>query len=123
MIATPVPIPIRDQVAALSRDWNTWLETSTAARKKAAMLMRTSRAMAKPRSALLPSILQVLATRPKQWWQPADIIEPLAALGWNQTATQIGHALRRAHKRGEIRKKELDNGRRVLYRSGEGASC
>lgn len=119
MTTHTIPIPIAAQVAALSHNWTTWLETSAAARKKAAMLMRTSRAMAKPRSALLPSILQVLATRPKQWWQPSDIIEPLAALGWDQTATQIGHALRRAHKRDQVRKKELDGGRRVLYRIGE----
>lgn len=120
---TPIPIYIGDQAAALSRDWANWLETSAAARKKAAMLMRTSRAMTKPRSTLLVCVLEVLASRPKHWWQASDIIEPLAALGWHQTSTQIGHALRRAHQRDQIRKKELDGGRRVLYRIGEASSC
>lgn len=120
---TPIPLSIGEQAAALSRDWSAWLETSATARKRAAMLMRTSRAMTKPRSTLLVSVLEILATRPKHWWQASDIIEPLAALGWHQTATQIGHVLRRAHKRDQLRKKELDGGRRVLYRIGEGASC
>lgn len=116
---TPIPIPMAAQAAALARDWQDWLANSPAARHRAAMLMRTSRAMVKPRGALLGCVLQVLASKPKQWWQAGDIIEPLAALGWHQSATQIGHVLRRAHKRDQIRKKELDNGRRVLYRIGE----
>lgn len=113
-----IPLSIGDQAAALSRDWNHWLASSSEARKKAALLMRTSRAMSEPRSDLLPSILKVMATRPRQWWQAGDIVAPLAALGWIQTATQIGHALRRAHQRSQIERDVRNEGRRVLYRVG-----
>lgn len=115
MLPTPAPISIGDQAAALARDWQHWTTHSDAARRRAAMHMRLSRANAARRTGLLDALISIIATRPNLWWAPGDLVEPLAAKGLPRTAAQIGKCLSGAATVGQVRKRLRDNDRRVTY--------
>ncbi|KON79390.1 hypothetical protein PA01_12665 [Azoarcus sp. PA01] len=109
-----LPLSIGDQAAALARDWQHWTTHSDAARRRAAMHTRLSRANAARRTGLLETLISILATRPALWWTCSDLVEPLAARGLPRTATQIGKCLSTAAAAGQVRKRVRDD-RRVTY--------
>lgn len=114
MLPMSAPLSIGDQAAALARDWQHWTTHSDAARRRAAMHTRLSRANAARRTGVLDALISILATRPNLWWAPGDLVEPLAAKGLPRTATQIGKCLSSAAAIGQVLKRVRDD-RRVTY--------